>query len=167
MVIWPLHWIGRLTVLITSGGAVLMLTLLLATTTANAATQRVDDTGTVVTPAIAQMRWKQLVPGRGADHTVEAALRVALRLNMTRWINQPIRLYMALDRGTGDAVYATWRTQGRLLPGALRSGDRALIFDGVATAAFLEETIELQLRADGRTLSSQQSLQFYFEVDTP
>ncbi|MEO8387718.1 hypothetical protein [Polaromonas sp.] len=134
---------------------------------AMATTTRVDDTGTVVTQGVVPMRWRQLVPGRGADNSVEASVRVALRLNLTRWLNQPVRLYMALAPMPGEPIFVTWRTQGRLLPGSLRSGGRTLIFDGVASAATLEETVELLLRTDGRALVSSQALQFYFEVDTP
>ena len=134
---------------------------------AAAATTRVDDTGTVVTQSVVPMRWRQLVPGRGADNSVEASVRVALRLNLSRWLNQPVRLYMALAPAAGEPIFVTWRTQGRLLPGAVRSGGRTLIFDGVASTASLEETIELTLRTDGRALVSSQALQFYFEVDTP
>lgn len=134
---------------------------------AGAATTRVDDSGTVVSQGVVPMRWKQLVPGRGADHSVEAGVRVALRLNLTRWVNQPVRLYMALAPAAGEPVFASWRTQGRLLPGALRSGGRTLVFDGVANAATLEETLDLTFRTDGRALVAPQSLQFYFEVDTP
>ena len=134
---------------------------------ARGATFRVDDSGTIVSQAVVPMRWRQLVPGRGADHTVEAGVRVAVRLNLARWLNQPVRVYMALAPSPGEPVQASWRTQGRLLPGALRSGARALIYDGVARSASLEETLELTLSTDGRALVSQQALQFYFEVDTP
>ncbi len=130
-------------------------------------TTRVDDSGTVVNQGVVQMRWKQLVPGRGADNTVEAGVRVALRLNLARWLNQPVRLYMALTPAPGEPVYAAWRTQGRLLPGNLRSGGQALIFEGTVNAALLEETLDLSLRTDGRALTTPQNLQFYFEVDTP
>lgn len=132
-----------------------------------AATIRVDDSGTVVSQGVLPMRWKQLVPGRGADHAVEASVRVALRLNLARWINQPVRLYMALAPSVGEPVYATWRTQGRLLPGTVRSGGRTIIFNGTPNAAALEETIDLALKTDGRTLVSPQALQFYFEIDSP
>ncbi len=134
---------------------------------ASATTTRVDDSGTVLSQGVLPMRWKQLVPGRGADHSVEASVRVALRLNLARWMNQPVRLYMALAPAMGEPVYASWRTQGRLLPGTLRSGARTLIFEGVANAALIEETLDLTLRTDGRALVSTQALQFYFEVDTP
>ena len=90
---------------------------------ANAATSRVDDSGTIVSQSVVPMRWRQLVPGRGADHTVEASLRVAVRLNLARWLNQPVRVYMALAASPGEPVQASWRTQGRLLPGALNFDD--------------------------------------------
>lgn len=134
---------------------------------ARAATVRVDDSGSVVSQGVVPMRWKQLVPGRGADHSVEASLRVALRLNLSRWVNQPVRVYMALAPAAGEPVYASWRTQGRLLPGSLRSGTRVLVFDGVTPSPSLEETLDLSLKTDGRALVYPQSLQFYFEVDTP
>ena len=134
---------------------------------AHAATVRVDDSGSVVSQGVVPMRWKQLVPGRGADHTVEASLRVALRLNLSRWVNQPVRVYMALAPASGEPIYASWRTQGRLLPGSLRSGTRVLVFDGVTPSPSLEETLDLSLKTDGRALVYPQSLQFYFEVDTP
>jgi hypothetical protein len=135
---------------------------------AAATTSRVDDTGTVVGDALVPMRWKQLRPGLGADHTVQASVRVAVRLNTSRWIHQPIRLYMALAPAAGSApVGASWKAQGRWLPGSLRSGGRALVYEGVAGSARIEETLDLALHTDGRALASPQSLQFYFEIDTP
>ena len=127
---------------------------------------RVDDSGTVVSQSVVPMRWRKPVPGRSADHTVEAQLRVALRLNLSAWLNQPVRLYMVLAQGAGSSVQARWRTQGRLLPGALRTGGRALVFEGNVTAASLEETIDLALETDGRVLVSSETLQFYFEVES-
>ena len=147
--------------------AALVCALLAAALPVQSATSRVDDTGTVVSEGVVPMRWKQLVPGRGADHSVEATVRVALRLNLMRWVNQPVQLYMALAPSAGEPVYASWRTQGRLLPGSVRSGARTLVFNGTPAAAVFEEVIELALRTDGRALVSPQALQFYFEVDTP
>lgn len=132
-----------------------------------AATARVDDSGTVVGQGVVPMRWKQPVPGRGADHRVEAEVRVAARLNLAPWLNRPVRLYMALAPSTGEPVYASWRTQGRLLTGALKSGGRTLVFEGVARDASMQETLDLTLTTDGRSLQSPQTLQFYFEVESP
>lgn len=132
-----------------------------------AVTARVDDSGTFINQGVVPMRWKQLVPGRGADHSVEASVRVSARLNLAPWLNRPVRLYMALAPSTGEPVYVAWRTQGRLLPGALKSGARTLVFEGMPKTALLEETMDLVLTTDGRALVSSQTLQFYFEIDTP
>ncbi|HVZ43447.1 MAG TPA: hypothetical protein VHA82_06510 [Ramlibacter sp.] len=126
---------------------------------------RIDDTGTMLSEPVVQMKWRQLVPGRAFDNTVEAQVRVALRLHFEQLVNQPIRLYMALAPGTDVPVQARWRTQGRLLAGTVRSGGRALVYEGPAPGPILEETIELHLETDGRYLVSAQNLQFYFEAE--
>ena len=141
--------------------------LLLCAQIAPAATYRVDDSGTITDQAVVKMKWRDLVPGRGSDNTIEGQLRVALRLNLSPWVGKPIRLYMGLaNTARGEPVEATWRTQGRLLAGTVRSGGRTLVFDGVAGQPVLEETIEMALSTDGRAVVSTESLQFYFEVDT-
>jgi hypothetical protein len=148
--------------------AALVLALAVAATcTPAAASVRVDDSGTIVSAPVVAMRWRQLVPGRGADHTVEAQLRVALRLNLAPWVNQHVRLYMVLAPTGRQPVQASWRTQGRLLAGTLQSGARALVFEGRVPGPVLEETIDLALATDGRALVGTESLQFSFELDTP
>jgi hypothetical protein len=130
-----------------------------------AETFRVDDTGTTVSEPVTKMRWRQLVPGRGADHTVDAILRVALRLNLAPWKGRSARLFMGLAHSRQTPVTAAWTTQGRLLAGSVRSGSRSLIFEGGIVNDTLEETLTLSLTADGRTLATAQALQFYFEID--
>ena len=140
--------------------------LALAGTVASAAIYRVDDTGTVVSQPITPMRWRQLVPGRGADNTVEGHVTVAVRLNLGPWLGQRARLYLVLaPTEGGQQLQASWRTLGRLLPGQLRSGDRAVVFDGLVTQAFLQESLQLELTADGRTLEQAQPLRFHFEIE--
>lgn len=132
-----------------------------------AGTVRVDDSGTVVNQPVVSMRWRKPVPSRARDNNVDAEVRVALRLNMAPFQNQPVRLFMGLAPVIADPVVASWRTQGRLLPGTVRSGGRTLIFNGLVSGARIEETIDLTLTTDGRNLATAQTLQFYFEVDVP
>ncbi|MBU1359280.1 MAG: hypothetical protein KKC79_06890 [Gammaproteobacteria bacterium] len=146
-------------------GMVALVLALVLSSAAAAATFRVDDTGTVVGQAITPMRWRQLVPGRAGDNTVEGRVNVALRLNLSPWLNRPARIYMALAPTEGEQLTATWRTQGRLLPGQLRSGSRSLVFEGTVREAFLQESIALELSADGRMLERPQALQFFFEIE--
>jgi hypothetical protein len=136
--------------------------------TAHAGTFRVDDSGTRVSAPLVPMRWRTLVPGRGSDNTAEGQLQVALRLNVLPWINQRGRIYMTLAPApSGDTIRATWRTQGRLLPGSLQSGGRTVIYEGALPSPTIEETIELIITADGRGLTAPQALQFSFEIETP
>jgi hypothetical protein len=137
-------------------------------TTAGAATFRVDDSGTRISAPLVPMRWRTLVPGRGSDNTAEGQAQVALRLNVLPWLNQRGRIYMTLAPApSGDTIRATWRTQGRLLPGSVQSGGRTVIYEGALPSPTIEETIELTITADGRGLTSPQSLQFSFEIETP
>jgi hypothetical protein len=144
--------------------AVAALLLALAAA-APAATYRVDDTGTYLNQPMTPMRWRQLAPGRAGDNTVEGRVSVALRLNLSPWLNRPARLYMALAPTQGEQMVATWRTQGRLLPGTVRGGGRTLVFEGVVREPFLQESIVLDLTADGRSVERAQSLQFFFEIE--
>ena len=130
-----------------------------------AETFRVDDSGTTTSAPITTMRWRQLVPGRAADHTADGELQIDLRLNLTRWLHKPVRLYMRLAPTVETTIFANWRSQGRLLAGSVRSGDRTLVYEGLVPTAILEETLQMRLSADGRQLSNAQALSFYFELE--
>jgi hypothetical protein len=129
------------------------------------AVYRIDETGTVVTQPVVNMRWRHFVPNRRADNTVEAALRVDLRLNLQPWLNQPARIYMVLAPVNNAAVVARWTTQGRLMPGRVVSGNRALVYEGPAGPASLSESILLMLETDGERMSEIQTLNFHFEIE--
>lgn len=134
-------------------------------TAAHAATFRLDESGTVVNEPVVNMKWRHLVPGRAYDNTVEASLRVDVRLNLAQWLNRPAKIFMVLSPVSGERVRARWTTQGRLLPGTLYSGERALVFDGAAGPAVLNESLLLALEADGQRLTQTQTLNFYFEIE--
>lgn len=132
---------------------------------AQATTFRIDETGTVVSHPVVNMKWRMPGVGRTMDDTVEATLRVDVRLNLTPWINQQSRIYMVLAPVNSDRVRASWSSQGRLLPGTLSSGERALVFQGLAGPAILNESLLLTLETDGQRLTQQQTLNFHFEIE--
>lgn len=142
------------------------LTLLVALPSP-AATFRVDESGTVVSQQVTTMQWRELVPGRGADHTMEATVRVDVRLNLAPWLNRPARMYLVLAPVDTHRVLARWTTQGRLLSGSTHSGSRALVFDAMAGPAVLNESMLLTLEADGRSMPQLQTLNFHFEIEVP
>lgn len=133
--------------------------------TAHAAAVRIDETGTVVSDPVVNMKWRTPSAGRVMDNTVEATLRVDVRLNLAPWINQQSRIYMVLAPVNSDRVRARWTTQGRLLPGTLTSGERALVYQGPAAPATLVESLLLTLETDGQRLTQQQTLNFHFEIE--
>ena len=151
--------IGRL-------AAALLCTALAAIgSAAHAAAFRIDETGTVVSDPVVNMKWRTPTAGRVMDNTVEATLRVDVRLNLAPWINKQARVYMVLAPVNSDRVRARWTTQGRLLPGTLASGERALVFQGPAAPATLTESLLLTLETDGQRLTQQQTLNFHFEIE--
>jgi hypothetical protein len=72
---------------------------------------------------------------------------------------------MTLPQQATGQVVATWTTQGRLLPGTLRSGERTLVYAGPIDADTLEDTLGLSIQADGSDLSHGRQLAFSFEID--
>lgn len=130
---------------------------------AHAAVFRIDEAGTLVSDPVLQMQWRN---GRGApDQKVAAALRIDVRLNLQPWLNRPARIYLVLAPLTGNRVQAQWTTHGRLLPGSLQSGERALVFEGPAGPAAFTDTLRMRLETDGRRLSTPQRLDFHFEIE--
>jgi hypothetical protein len=150
------RWLGGLPALLAA----------IAMAPARAATFAVNDNGTIVMPSLLAMRWRQQIPGRTADHTIEGSLRVALQLDLAAWVNRQVRLYMVMPPSAEAPVLATWTTQGRLLSGSARSGSRTLVYSGQVTAPLLRESLQLQLAADGRNVRGQLAVQFSFEVET-
>lgn len=131
-----------------------------------ATTYRVDDSASLPAESTALLRWRQFAPSRTRDNTLEGTIAVAVRLNLAPWVGQKARLFMVLPEEGTTPVRASWRTQGRLLPGAISPGQRVLVYDGPISAPLLEETLILSIEADGAQLAGMQRLKFHFEIDT-
>lgn len=132
---------------------------------ASAAALRIDETGTVVSQPLVGMKWRQPVPGRVADDTVQGNVRVDVRLNLQPWLNRAARIYLVLAPVSGERVRVQWTTQGRFMPGGLYTGERALVFDGTAGPAQFDEVMFMSIEADGNRLSHSQNLNFHFEIE--
>lgn len=133
---------------------------------AAAAPQRLDDSGTQVVSAERQMQWRSPLPGRDEDHDVLITLVVDLRLHTAAWVGRAVRIHLLLEADGGPELEAVWSAQqGRLLDGRVVSGGRALIFSGTLSQAVLEDRLTIQLRTDGRWMTSQRRLNFFHEID--
>lgn len=126
---------------------------------------RLDDTGTYTVPPHVQMQWRERRSGMSGAAAMDAVLRVQVRLDTRRWIGQRGRVYLTLPRNDTQALEARWTTQGRLLPGALRPGERALVWSGTVSTATLEDQLLMQLSAGTDWHTSTRRLDFHFEFD--
>ncbi len=138
---------------------------LLLSAPASAATYRVDDSATIPFESAAALKWRQVAPSRGGDNTLEGSTKVQVRLNVAPWQRRSGRIFLVLPEQPVGQVVVRWSTQGRLLPGQLVSGSRALVYAGPVTAPMIDETLVLQIEADGTRLEGAQRLNFHFEID--
>ena len=145
---------------------VFMLVMLSVSTVSLATAFRIDDRGTMVSTSLTVMHWRKPVPGRIADNTAEGIVDVRLQLDLQKWVGRSSRIYMvSAPAPLSSVIRTTWSTQGRMLPGNVLSGQRAVVFEGVVPSGTFVERMQLQLVTDGRDLTAVQTLQFYFEIE--
>lgn len=147
----------------TSVRPLLLPLLLAASATGHAETHRVDDSASVMESRAVRMTWQQVAPG--GTSLLDAELTVHARLDVSPWQGRNARVFLALPVTAAPPFTATWTTRGRLLPGALRSGERTLVYAGPIQGAMLEDTLQIVLQADGRELVRGEQLTFLFEID--
>jgi hypothetical protein len=138
---------------------------LLASAPALSATHAVDDSGSQVLGSNLHMKWDSPVPRRGQRQTVSATTTVLLRLNVAAWKGRSGRIYIKLPPQPDGPVTASWAARGPLLSGAVRAGERALVFAGPLPGDVIEDTLRLVVQADGERLARIEQLNFSFEID--
>jgi hypothetical protein len=132
---------------------------------AAAATYRVDDSSSFPRESTALLHWRQSAPARDADDTLEGTVGVAVRLNLTPWLNRTGRVFLVFPEQGTPQVRVSWRTQGRLLPGEIAPGQRVLVYEGPIATPYLDERLELAIEASGSHLAGTQPVNFHFEID--
>lgn len=126
---------------------------------------RLDDTGTHTVPPHVQMQWREGRPGTPGAGDMEAWLRVNVRVDMRRWLGRSGRVFLVLERDGAPAIEARWTTRGRLQPGQLVSGERALVWAGLVTSPLLEDQLQMNLRTGADWPADSRRLNFHFELD--
>lgn len=146
--------------------SLLMATLLMIAPTAIAGTYPVDDSASTVLAPSVNMKWDDGAPRAGQRATVSGKLGVIVRLDVAQWEGKVGKIYMKLPPQAIGTVHTSWTTRGKLLPGTLRDGERALVYAGAITDTHIEDTIMLLIQADGNRLFKTEQLYFSFEIDT-
>ena len=141
--------------------------LLASAVVAHGATTPVDDSGTVVLTPTVKMGWPTPLPCGRASALMTGTTPVRVRLNVTPWLRHAGRIYLLLPAQPPGSIHASWTTQGRLLPGQLVSGTRALVYSGPITAPFIEDLLQLSIMVDGKQLTQAYDINFRFEMDSP
>lgn len=145
--------------------AVVALSALAAPPARCGETVRIDDSASLPGESTALLRWRQFAPAQDTQSVLEGAVAVALRLSMAPVLNRSGRLYLVLPEQGTAPVRVRWTTQGRLLPGEISPGQRVIVFQGPIVAALLEDTLLLDIEADGNHLPGMQRLEFHFEFE--
>jgi hypothetical protein len=131
-----------------------------------AKTIQIDDTGTQSLEPSVSLHWKSLAPSRsGADNTMLGTSTIRVRLNVMPWLHRSLRIYLNLPAQQPGPISITWLTQGRFIPGQLRSGNRVLVYAGPITTPFLEDTLNVQYSLDGSLVRRSFPVTFHFETD--
>jgi hypothetical protein len=134
---------------------------------AHGATTPVDDSGTVVMTPTVKMGWQTQLPRGRASALMTGSTPVRVRLNVTPWLRHSGRIYLLLPAQPPGSVHASWTTQGRLLPGQVVSGTRALVYSGPITTPFIEDLLQLEILVDGKQMNQTYNINFRFEMDSP
>ncbi|HEY9142968.1 MAG TPA: hypothetical protein VIM90_02925 [Arenimonas sp.] len=138
--------------------------LLLGASSAALAQQavRLDDSSSQVLSGLVRMKWEDPAPGR-SDMLV-GQVTVLVRLDTSPFKGRSGRIYHVLGR-QATPVEASWTARGPLLPGAVRDGERTMVYAGPITTDLIEDTFVLTLRADANLLSRPEQLEFHFEFE--
>jgi hypothetical protein len=95
---------------------------------------------------------------------------VEIRLNVVDYVDQRVRIYLVLpgtivaDPSAGT-LELSWEVTGDFLPGSVRLGQEALLFDGVLTEPVASGTFDFILIADSDGVPESFSIEPYYELE--
>lgn len=142
-----------------------LLAACMASTPALARVFPVDDSQSQVLGGSVPMQWQHFFPRQGQPDYLIGQISVRVHLNVARWQGQQAKIYQVLPTYNNGPFYVAWRGQGQLLNGNMRDGERVLVYQGLIGQASIEDTLLLQITAEGERLSRAQPLQFKFEIE--
>ncbi|MDH4189930.1 MAG: hypothetical protein OEW21_06975 [Betaproteobacteria bacterium] len=112
---------------------------------------------------LAQGEWETALLPSAARNDMEVGRIPAMQLRLAlppRYTTPPrrVRIYlslpqMALGLARTGSLELSWQSGGRFLPGVVRAGQRALLYEGLAAGPTLTDTISFQIRVSGSDMS--------------
>lgn len=125
----------------------------------------VDDSASQVLGSTLRLRWDEPMPIAGRAPTLSGTVTVLVRLDVRPWRGRIARIYQVLPKQPANDVLATWTTQGPMLPGTLRDGERTLVYTGPIEMDELQDTFRLTIQANGDRMERTEQLKFSFEIE--
>ncbi|MEC7119730.1 MAG: hypothetical protein VXW65_07495 [Pseudomonadota bacterium] len=141
------------------------LCLLFTSASSPARSFAVDDSRSQVLGGVIPMQWEHFFPRAGQPDRLVGQISVRVHLDVSPWQGQVARIYHTLPHYPNGPFEVEWRSQGTLLHGQLRDGERTLIYHGRIDQPSLEDTLWINIWADGQRLSRAQPLAFSFEIE--
>ena len=125
----------------------------------------IDDSRSQVFGATVAMQWRDFIPKPSSASLLIGQFTVAVHLDVAAWQGRYARVYQRLPAQPNSPIIARWQSQGRLLSGAVRSGERGLVYQGQINSTSLQDTFVVFIEADGDRLTREQALEFSFEIE--
>ena len=141
------------------------IALTVSTATVQAQTFPVDDSRSQVFSGTVAMQWRDFVPKPYASALLIGQFTVAVHLDVAAWQGRYAKIYQRLPAQPNSPIIARWQSQGRLLSGEVRSGERGLVYQGPINSTSLQDTLVVFIEADGDRLTREQALEFSFEIE--
>jgi len=143
----------------------LTVLMLAAAPAARAQSYAVDDSASQVLASSVGLRWDSSMPASRGPQTMSGSVTVNVRLDVRRWKGRQVRIYQVLQAPPGAGVLVSWTSQGRLMPGRMRDGERALVYVGRIDLDELQDIFHINITADGNRLEGREALRFGFELE--
>jgi len=126
----------------------------------------IDDSGTQALEPSVSLRWEAARPSRsGGGNLMVGSATIRVRINVLPWVRRSGRIYFVLAAQQPGPVSVSWETQGRFMPGRIRSGNRVLVYSGPITTPFMEDVFRFQFSVDGTLVQRAFPLTYRFEMD--
>jgi hypothetical protein len=126
-----------------------------------------DDSGTQALEPSVALRWKSASPSRaGGQNLLIGTTTIRVRINLMPYIKHTGRIYLSLPAQQPGPLSVSWTSaQGILQSGQMQSGNRALVYSGPITAAFLQDVLRFQFTVDAALIGRPCPVSFHFELD--
>ena len=120
----------------------------------------------ILSPNIVFATTSALAPARSAaDNVMLGTTTIRVHINVMPWLRHSGRIYLALPAQQPGPIGLSWITQGRLLPGQVRSGNRVLVYAGPITTPFMEDTLTFEFSVAGSLMQRAVPVTYHFEMD--